>query len=133
MVADVLCTAEDFRRDAVVLSVPTAFARMGYEEATRIRNTAEESMRKLRGRLISARLLIRDAALRQAIAEVATGFDEVAAVVHESVNSFWEKRSPGPVLDERIDRFERFGQLLAGLESVAFDSLRPTVFRTSPA
>jgi hypothetical protein len=60
-------------------------------------------MRAVRRSLISARLLVQDKNLLGELENLDSHFNSVAAIVHESVGSFWEMREPMPIVGRRID------------------------------
>lgn len=126
-IAQLLATAKSYQRLGEMLSEPARWAESGYERATALADSTDEAMSQFQQHLVTARLLIDESPLVNDLDAVLDANHAVAAVIHEAVNSFWEKRPPGAVVSEREARWEAFADAMANLQAHAIAQLRPTI------
>ncbi|MGL5823390.1 MAG: hypothetical protein ACRCYU_00775 [Nocardioides sp.] len=125
--AELLATAKTFDRHGRVLADVRKWALLGEERASALADTTEASMRDLQQRLVTASLLVVEPDLQQALGQVRDRADDVAAVIHESVDAFWDGRMPAAIVDSADQRWEHFGEACAALHGLGLHLLRPTI------
>ncbi len=132
-VAATLMEARRFQRLGWVCSDPNYFTGLGLEGAKRLRDQTDDSMLALSQALIALRLLVFDAQLHKQLDDLLYMYDAAAEVVYEAADSFWQGRAPGPVWQQRGERFSNFKAACAGLESHAASALAPSVMASRAA
>jgi hypothetical protein len=88
-------------------------------------------MERVQERLVTAALLLTDQPLQEALERLESAANRAAAVIHETVDSFWESRTPRSFISERKERWKEFAAAREELRSLGLSLLRPSIRDTA--
>jgi hypothetical protein len=125
--AKLLAAAEEFYRHGLAITDTETWVHSGVERATTLADNTERSMQIVQERLATASLLLTDQPLQEALARLQNAANRAAAVIHETVDSFWESRMPRSFISERRERWKEFAAAREELHSLGLSLLRPSI------
>ena len=125
ILVDLLISSDDFLRFARVISDPANYDMLGMSRTTTLADETEQTMRAFRRDLARCRISVAEAPLRTQCESLSLAFDELAAVVHESVDAFWGSRPPGWSMASRTSAIEKLNLAISETEEVARNLLSP--------
>lgn len=99
VVVELLVAANEFQRYGLVLSDPAQWAALGYDRSSAIAESTEQAMKALHQRLATASLLLTDEELQLDLESLEAATQRAAALVHNTVDSFWAGKRPSSLRD----------------------------------
>ena len=128
-VAAVATAAQRFRRDAGALGDPSRYLRLDFAGMTELKNAAESASLETLTTLTVARLLVHDYELQGALDGLFSAWSEANASLTECVGYFWDELPEEMTREAAVlqQKLRDFGDRAAVLQSIALDTLKPTV------
>jgi hypothetical protein len=127
VLADLLVAAHAYERCARLLSDPTRWLAEGQDRVLDYSKQAAESLDRAERALVVAELSVIDVDLQKLLVELRTSVEKVDELTQEILTSFWERRRPLPLVNERASRLQRYNSACLQLQRAALQALRPTV------
>ncbi|MGW9550888.1 hypothetical protein ACWG8W_07520 [Citricoccus zhacaiensis] len=127
VLAELLAQGMSYRRLGEVLSDPSQWAKTEYGRATALFEDTEEAMAVFQQRFVTARLLIDERPLVDALDALFEANHAVAEVIHEALDSSFTQRKPSSVILRRDFLWQEFSEAITRLQATAIVELRPTI------